>query len=273
VEVDGIGELDRKVVVNLDNIWWMDDSYGNAPWSPSTLFQTESSSLLSSSSLSTFTSSIVDDIRIRLWFTRIVHEENIASILNLVDTQIGWDSNLEPVESTNVTNGSHASSNVRFKVLPSEDVASLVYTVGIRQFTTLAGRTARLRLGLVVGGADGSGTAASIIGGLTVSVSRMASAESLLREITTESSLVSSSSLIAGGSSTLADISAQALTFEVQPSTPAENAAGTYFYIATEQIDLERGETLFYQVSWDGSGLGGDARIYAVIPVVEVPES
>jgi hypothetical protein len=77
IEVDGVSQDSDTVILNEDGIWWMDDSYGNAPW-PLSLCESSSSS---SSSL--VYNEANDTKKIDLWFTKITFESSIASVRSL----------------------------------------------------------------------------------------------------------------------------------------------------------------------------------------------
>lgn len=67
VEVNGVGAGEATVVVNGDGIWWMDNRYGKAPWSPNYgAIAGSSSSSSSSAGPDLFQLDIV------LWFTRLI---------------------------------------------------------------------------------------------------------------------------------------------------------------------------------------------------------
>lgn len=120
IEVNGQGASDALVIVNDYGIWWMDNEYNHAPWSPNfrpCTGSSSSSALPSSSSSSSTPVDLGPDID--LWLTRMVFQTG--------DMQV---SSLRPADNTMVVTDldgltaytGHLKIRANFNVSTAEDV-------------------------------------------------------------------------------------------------------------------------------------------------------
>lgn len=267
VEVDGIGEVNDLIVVNSDGIWWMDDSYGKAPWPVNLPCGSSDSPEGSSSSSSSETEYPLWPVRIELWFTRVMHGATLTSISNHIESQIAVMSDLTPrAVGADIAVVSIADTCIKCYQLgyvegsSDADANTLLYCVPARDFSAVAGRQPNVSFELVLGASDATiGTSiASIIDGLTLSVSRLtAAAQGSIAEV---SSVVTADVLWDSGYS---------------PDSTAVVPAGEYFTIRSEALELNAGELLFLKLTWDPAALGYSedlVYLFAIRPLVALSE-
>jgi hypothetical protein len=252
VTVDGVSATDDKVIVNSDGIWWMDDTYGNAPW-PVNLPCGSSSS----------TSYEVWPIRIELWFTRMLSATSSDSINNQALIATGVHEGLVP--SATGDNISTIITDEGVPVLqlqiggtgsslgPGElDPNTVVYRMVGRDYLDV-GRDVAMPIEIVLGASATLLTISDIIDGLTLSITRVPAASgNTVKDV--------------------ADISTTILNWTDTPSTLTVVPDSQYYRMRTAPIAINPGETLIVTLAWSPSVLvdtSDKVYVYAVRPVYD----
>jgi len=129
-EIDGLGAGDL-VEVNSDGIWWMDNTYGHAPWNVN--IQPCGSSSLSSSLSSTIPDTTPTII---MWFTRPVFGSVYSNLQNIARAEVVWDS-LTPLSTTAaIPTGTYPDAMYVYTFEKAKE-QQIWYTVPLRYFYPL----------------------------------------------------------------------------------------------------------------------------------------
>jgi hypothetical protein len=260
--VDGVGETGNKIIVNEDGIWWMDDTYGNAPW-PVNLPCIESSSSSSSSS----SNCPIWEIRIELWFNKVSHGTNLSGIAEYLEQYLGYQPLVEPIRySSGITFDEIDGTNVVYMELPDTTNETVTYKLPTRLFASI--RRPALSLGFLV--------SVNVPSQVSSSSSSGSSGEPLTSELAlafaSMTLTVSRLKNAAAGVLEILDIDALVPTLVSWDTSPdmfnATAGQEYYFWIESVPIELDPGEVLFFKLNWTGTNVTTPARVYLARPRV-----
>jgi hypothetical protein len=247
VEVDGIGEQDDLVIVNQDGIWWMDDTYGHAPWPVNMPCMSSSSGFPYEEW----------PVRIELWITRAVHNTTMDAIADRMSRVAGVYTNVLPsaagaslpLELSEYGVMGHVLgpllSGSSSSLSPGEVPESqLIYTLASRDFSSVT-QSVTFRLQFMLGGPSTltAATISDILSGLSVTVQILSDP--------------GRDAVDFGGS-------VSTLTFDTVPEDTLVVPAGKRFVVVTGDITVTARELAVIRVTWSG-GVLSDATDYAYL--------
>jgi hypothetical protein len=255
LEVDGAGAGDL-VEVNKDGIWWMDDTYGHAPWDVNIQPCDTSSSSSSSSGVPDLTPSIV------VWFTRPVFGSVYENLQDFVNSQIVWNG-LPPQASELVAATLPATAPALYGyTLPSAVATKRVwYVLPVREFEPLQPlRSVRLKFEVLLANDSSSPSDApsTVLSKLTLKISRLQLPLDRAYKDFNQAD---------GEADTIYPVTPG---WDVYPADDTDKP-DTYYKAVTTALTANSGETLYVMLEWAG-GTTNDIYYLGLRPVVELVE-
>ena len=262
IEIDGNDEVGNTIEVNTDGIWWMNDTYGHAPW-PTNL---PCNGKLYGSSSSSGPCPIWP-VRIDLWFSKTLHGTTVEALDNQIDLMSGVNPGIAPVavgsliEPYMLTTGVNAyqlgyppintsSSSTAGTVEPD----TIVYRLDARAFTVIGTTVPTVQIEVVLGGSPGvQSSIATILAGLALYVNRV------------PATLISTLGNFSDFTRTLIPWS------EFPDKTYVPSAQ--YFRVRSPTIGLTASSVYYLELVWSGSVLtdiSDKVYILAVRPVIAI---
>ena len=264
VEVDGVGEVGDLIELNSDGIWWMDDSYGKAPWPVNLPCPARTGGYPAANGSSSSNPDYpIWPVRIDLWFSKTLSQSTLETLNNQIEVMTAAQS-LIPIQVGGAFTAEFLAPGVHAYALAAAADASssstmyeknaIIYTLDTRDFTVVGQRTPLLAFEIVIGGNDSFASAASaIVNGTAVSVTRMLKAAD-------------------GEYASFAPVHEQ-LTWDVVPTDLFNVPFDQYFVLRTEPMALTAGEILTVKLTIQDTYLTGPLdkiHLYAVRPVVTI---